>query len=94
MSRELAPHQIRVNVVQPGHIATANERAYMSEAAMAKHGKRIPLGSMGQGEDIANAVAFLCPSSASYITGSTLTVDGGYLTALDLQTLGVSSANR
>ena len=59
MSRELAPHQIRVNVVQPGHIATANERAYMDDAARAKHGSRIPLGAMGEGEDIANAVAFL-----------------------------------
>ena len=50
------------------------------------------LGRMGDGEDIASAVAFLCSRSAAYITGSTLTVDGGYTTALDLQTLGTSSA--
>ena len=47
---------------------------------------------MGDGEDIASAVAFLCSRSAAYITGSTLTVDGGYTTVLDLQTLGTSSA--
>lgn len=81
-----------MNTVQPGHIATANEKAGMDEAARREHGKRMPLGRMGTGEDIANAVAFLCSSQASYITGATLTVDGGYQVALDLQTLGVSSA--
>ena len=44
MSRELAPHGIRVNVVQPGHIATANEKAYMDATARETHGRRIPLG--------------------------------------------------
>jgi NAD(P)-dependent dehydrogenase (short-subunit alcohol dehydrogenase family) len=66
MSRELAPHGIRVNVVQPGHIATANEVAYMDAATREVHGRRMPLGRMGTGADIGNAVAFLCSEQASY----------------------------
>jgi NAD(P)-dependent dehydrogenase (short-subunit alcohol dehydrogenase family) len=85
MSRELAPEGIRVNVLQPGHIATANETAYMDEEARVSHGRRIPLGRMGRGDEIGEACAFLCSAGASYITGATLTVDGGYGVALDLQ---------
>ena len=91
MARELAPHGIRVNCVQPGHIATQSECEAMDQAARAEHGKRIPAGRMGSGEDIAAAVTFLCSSSATYITGSTLTVDGGYTVSLDLQSPGTSS---
>ena len=41
--------------------------------------KRIPLGPAGQGEDVANAVSFMCSEKAFFITGQTLYVDGGYL---------------
>ena len=91
MARELAPHGVRVNVVQPGHMYTANEQAGMAgwtQAARDAYLPRIPVGRMGTGEDIGHAVVFLCSSSASYITGATLSVDGGYTTALDLQADG------
>jgi hypothetical protein len=67
---------------------TANEQAGMAgwtQAARDAYLPRIPVGRMGTGEDIGHAVVFLCSSSASYITGATLSVDGGYTTALDLQ---------
>ena len=53
-------------------------------------GRRIPLGRMGSGEDIGHAVAFLCSSAADYITGATLTVDGGWMKGLDLATAALS----
>ena len=83
------------DVVQPGHIYTANEQvamASMTKAARDAHSRRIPIGRMGTGEDIGNVVAFLCSSAASYITGTTISVDGGYTVSLDLQTVGITSA--
>ena len=71
----------------------ATECAYMDAEARVQHGRRIPVGRMGTGAEIASAAAFLCSPQASYVTGATLTVDGGYTVALDLQTLGVSSAS-
>lgn len=80
MARELAPRGITVNAVAPGYITTE-----MTDALNDEQKERllagIPLGRMGQPEDIAAAVAFLASDQASYITGQTLVVDGGLVMA-------------
>ncbi len=76
MARELASRGIRVNAVAPGFIETDMTKA-MTDAAKESGVAQIPLGRMGQPEDIANAVAFLASDKASYITGHVICVDGG-----------------
>ena len=83
-ANELARHNIRVNLVNPGWIDTPGERNFASEAAIRAGGKRIPWGRLGSPEDIAGVVAFLASDDADYITGATLRVDGGYTLGLRL----------
>ncbi len=75
-ARELAARGIRVNAVAPGFIATSMTDVIPEKI---KEGMihSIPLGRMGQAEDVANAVCFLASDEASYITGQVLKVDGG-----------------
>lgn len=73
---DLAPHGIRVNAVAPGAIAN-DRRHLMSEEQRTRQQAEVPLGRVGTGEDIAQAVVFLVSDAASYITGHVLTVDGG-----------------
>jgi 3-oxoacyl-[acyl-carrier protein] reductase len=75
LARELAPREITVNLVQPGSIDTDINPANNPHAENAK--QFLALGRYGSPENIANAVAFLASAKAQYITGSTLTVDGG-----------------
>ncbi|WP_099224317.1 3-oxoacyl-[acyl-carrier-protein] reductase [Listeria costaricensis] len=75
-ARELAPRGINVNAVAPGFIQT-EMTDQLDEATKEAMLAQIPLGSYGKTEDIANAVAFLASDAASYITGQTLSVDGG-----------------
>ncbi len=71
---------IRINAVAPGTIRTpAMERA--GEAQMAEWAALMPTGRMGTPEEIAAAVAWLLSDQASYITGTVLEVDGGYMQA-------------
>ncbi len=76
MARELASRNIRVNAVAPGFVETAMTKA-MPDAAKEAGVAQIPMGRMGQPEDIANAVVFLASDKASYITGHVICVDGG-----------------
>ncbi len=76
MARELASRNIRVNAVAPGMVDTAMTQA-LSDSAKNALKSQIPLGRMGQPQDIANAVLFLASDQASYITGHVLNVDGG-----------------
>ena len=80
VARELASRNITANAVTPGYIETAMT-AGLSEEVKAEFTKQIPLGRMGTGEDIANAAAFLASEEAGYITGQTLSVNGGMLMA-------------
>ncbi len=75
-ARELAARGVRVNAVAPGFIATSMTDVIPEKI---KEGMihSIPLGRMGQAEDVANAVCFLASDEASYITGQVLKVDGG-----------------
>jgi 3-oxoacyl-[acyl-carrier protein] reductase len=75
LARELGPKEITVNVVQPGSIDTDMNPANSPYSDMLR--QFMALGHYGAPEDIANAVAFLASAKAQYITGSTLTVDGG-----------------
>ncbi len=75
-ARELASRGITVNAIAPGFIET-DMTAGLSETLKADVLKRIPLGSLGQPEDIAEAALFLAGPGARYITGQVLTVDGG-----------------
>jgi 3-oxoacyl-[acyl-carrier protein] reductase len=73
---ELAPHRITVNAVLPGNIMTEGLAAN-GEEYLAQMTRSIPAGTLGKPEDIGYAAAFLASDEASYITGQTLTVDGG-----------------
>jgi NAD(P)-dependent dehydrogenase (short-subunit alcohol dehydrogenase family) len=80
MAAELAPHGINVNAVAPGTTATEMTRSSLStEEGMAWQLARIPMGRVGQPDDIAAVVLFLCSDEAGYITGHTLVADGGWL---------------
>lgn len=73
---------IRVNAVAPGWIATPLTEALQKDPQRAKPIlQRTPLGRWGLPDDIAQAVVFLCSPAASFITGTILPVDGGYLVA-------------
>jgi 3-oxoacyl-[acyl-carrier protein] reductase len=76
VARELASRGITVNAIAPGFIQTAMTAKISPEAREALL-KQIPLGSLGQPEDVANAVLFLAGPAARYITGQVLSVDGG-----------------
>ncbi|MDE3034015.1 MAG: 3-oxoacyl-[acyl-carrier-protein] reductase [Acidobacteriota bacterium] len=80
VARELASRNITANAVTPGYIETAMT-AGLSEDVKTEFTKQIPLGRMGTGEDIAAAATFLASEEAGYITGQTLSVNGGMLMA-------------
>ena len=75
LARELGPNEITANLVQPGSIDTDMFPANSPHAEKAN--QFLALGRYGVPEDIANAVAFLASAKAQYITGATLTIDGG-----------------
>ena len=75
---ELGPLGIRINNVAPGAVKTPINQHLMANAEeMAALKSNIPLGYMGSVEQISSLVAFLASDEASYITGATLTIDGG-----------------
>jgi len=89
LALELAPHGINVNAIAPGGIATEGtaaplEGSGMTEAEMAAMmqqfiDNKIPMGRMGEPDDIAKAAVFLASAASDYMTGETVVVDGGTL---------------
>jgi NAD(P)-dependent dehydrogenase (short-subunit alcohol dehydrogenase family) len=83
LSKELAAHNIRVNVACVGKIKTPQQERSAKrlgrsvEEHFAAQAKSVPLGRMGDPEDLANAIAFLASEAASYVTGTCINVDGG-----------------
>jgi len=75
---DLAPSGIRASVVDPGPVETDLVRTAHSEAFRHAYERAIPMGRYGQPREIAGAVLFLASDEASYVTGSTITVDGGF----------------
>jgi NAD(P)-dependent dehydrogenase (short-subunit alcohol dehydrogenase family) len=81
---ELAPHGIRVNAVAPGLTRTPLYDDWMKtlpdpEQAARDQVASIPLGRIAEPRDVAAAVSFLASPDASYITGASLPVEGGFL---------------
>ncbi|HSH08415.1 MAG TPA: SDR family oxidoreductase [Burkholderiales bacterium] len=83
LSKEYAPHGILVNTVCIGlvragqHERRAAQRGVDVDALYAEMAKDIPLGRVGQAEEVANVVAFLASAAASYVTGTSINLDGG-----------------
>ena len=80
MALELAPHGIRVNAISPGAIdtpmiASTKEDAKTMETTLA----RVPMHRVGKPEEVSKVVLFLASDDSSYMTGSTIVVDGGWL---------------
>jgi NAD(P)-dependent dehydrogenase (short-subunit alcohol dehydrogenase family) len=80
MACELAPIGVRVNAIAPGVIETdMTTEILQDEVRKQRFLNRIPMGRVGQPEELWGAVAFLLSPLASYVTGVTLPIDGGYL---------------
>ena len=79
VAREVASRNITVNALAPGFIDTGGMVEQMTAEARQQVLTRIPMARFGSADDVAAAVAFLCGPGAGYITGQTLTIDGGML---------------
>ena len=77
-ARELSKHGITVNAVAPGFIETETLKT-IPDKVIKSIQEKIPVGRLGKPEDIANAYLFLASDEAAYISGSVLSVDGGYV---------------
>ena len=93
LSDELAPDRVTVNTVLPGRILTDRLRegfaaragtlgVPVDELVRAEVAKQVPLGRVGEPQDMAQLVAFLCSDAAGYVTGQMVAVDGGQLRGL------------
>lgn len=84
MAMDLGPHKIRVNCVCPGTILTAATQRHIDnvgatfEEFNAEEGAKTFLGRIGDTREVAHAILFLASDEASYVTGTSLMVDGGY----------------
>jgi 3-oxoacyl-[acyl-carrier protein] reductase len=78
MAVDLGPYGVRVNALIPGSVNTSD----MTPETKAERGKAIPIGRVGEPEDMAGAVVFLASDDAAYVTGQMLAVDGGILAAM------------
>jgi NAD(P)-dependent dehydrogenase (short-subunit alcohol dehydrogenase family) len=77
LAAEFGPHHIRVNAIAPGVIVTESLGASVEADSTAREIARTPLRRLGLSADVAKAAVFLACDDASYITGTTIVVDGG-----------------
>jgi NAD(P)-dependent dehydrogenase (short-subunit alcohol dehydrogenase family) len=78
-SLEWARHKIRINAIAPGYIITDMDREFFQRAESADVVKRIPQRRVGTPEDLNGALLLLASNASSYMTGSTIVVNGGHL---------------
>ena len=80
LGAEWAPHNINVNAIAPGYMATRNTQALQDDPVRNKQIlERIPAGRWGRPDDMKGAVLFLASEASNYINGYTIAVDGGWL---------------
>jgi len=80
LANEWAARNIQVNAIAPGYIATTNTEALQADETRNRQIlERIPAGRWGKPTDLAGAALFLSSSASDYITGTVLTVDGGWM---------------
>jgi 2-deoxy-D-gluconate 3-dehydrogenase len=80
LANEWAPKGIQVNAIAPGYFATPNTEALQADETRNRQIlERIPAGRWGQPHDLAGAALFLASSASDYVTGTVLTVDGGWM---------------
>lgn len=78
VAKELAQSGVRVNSIAPGWIATdLNETMRADEASLAMAISMVPMGRLGEPEEIVGAAVYLASDASSYVTGSTIVIDGG-----------------
>jgi len=74
---ELGPYNVRVNAISPGLIDTATERKWMPPEVFEKYAKAVPLGRVGQPEDILGTALYLASDASAYVSGVVIAVGGG-----------------
>ena len=79
LSRDLGPQAIRVNAIAPAVVGTDMVHPLLTAEARQRILARIPLGRIGEADDVARLAVFLASDAASFITGETVAVDGGFL---------------
>lgn len=82
LAAELTDYHINVNVINPGWIDTPGEQRLFTQVQIQTGAKRIPWGRLGTPRDIGRTAVFLASDDADYITGTAITVDGGFLLGL------------
>ncbi len=80
LANEWAAHNIQVNAIAPGYFATTNTEALQADPVRNRQIlERIPAGRWGAPEDLAGAAVYLASAASNYVTGTVLTVDGGWM---------------
>jgi 2-deoxy-D-gluconate 3-dehydrogenase len=80
LANEWAAQRIQVNAIAPGYFATTNTEALQADETRSRQIlERIPAGRWGQPDDLAGAAIFLASQASDYVTGTVLTVDGGWM---------------
>ena len=79
LARELGPHNVRVNAIAPSAIDTDMLKGVLTPQVRASVIARFPLGRLASADDVANLAVYLASDLASFITGETVAVDGGFL---------------
>jgi 2-deoxy-D-gluconate 3-dehydrogenase len=80
LANEWAAHDIQVNAIAPGYFATSNTEALQADPVRNRQIlERIPAGRWGAPQDLSGAAVFLASAASNYVTGTVLTVDGGWM---------------